>query len=122
MNLPTNPNESLRRRNPHLYGRAIINPLPYPVPKPYEEDALGATVHGEEKSDGRISVRFVGYRIRPLDPDNFAASVKDLLDGIRHSGLISGDDPTRIRLETEQVKVKHKFLERTEIEIHFPDK
>jgi hypothetical protein len=77
---------------------------------------VGAAAN-KESCLGRVSVRFVGFRVRPLDPDNFAASIKDLLDGLRHAGIIAGDEPWKIILETEQVRVAHFEDERTEIEI-----
>ena len=46
----------------------------------------------EEKGVERAVVRFIGYRLRPLDPDNFAGGCKDLLDGLRHAKLLAGDD------------------------------
>ena len=78
---------------------------------------LGGAVCRKEEGVPRIVVRFTGRRVRPLDPDNFAGSVKDLLDGCRHAGLIPGDEPWRIRLETEQEKVAHFSEEETIIEI-----
>ena len=69
----------------------------------------------------RVVVRFTGYRVKPLDPDNFAGSVKDLLDGLRHASLIKGDEWWRIKLETDQVKVAHFTDECTHIEIEYPD-
>jgi hypothetical protein len=90
------------------------------VPQQNQTPALDKTETGETKSMGRIIVRFVGYRCRPLDPDNFAGGVKDLLDGLRHSKLIPGDTPEQIRLETEQVRVAKKSQERTEITLIYP--
>lgn len=89
-------------------------------PERNQTPALGGTDERKETSVGRVVVRFTGYRVRPLDPDNFAGSVKDLLDGLRHAHLIRGDEPWRIRLETEQVKVNHFSHERTDIEIEWP--
>ncbi len=86
----------------------------------YEAPALGGSIQGKAGSDDRVVISFTGYRVRPLDPDNFAGSVKDLLDGLRHAGLISGDEPWRIRLETEQVKVATFKQEKTVIEISKP--
>jgi len=91
--------------------------LPNPEPKRHQTAALGGANEGEEESLSRIIVRFTGCRVRPLDPDNFAGSVKDLLDGLRHAGLIPGDEPWRIKLETEQVKVRQFAEEKTIIEI-----
>lgn len=79
--------------------------------------ALPSAVPGEAKSVQRTVVRFTGYRVQPLDPDNFAGSVKDLLDGLRHAGLISGDEAWRIKLETDQVRVAHYREEKTVVEI-----
>ncbi len=79
--------------------------------------ALGGPIQGETKGVHRARVRFTGLRVRPLDPDNFAGSCKDLLDGLRHAGLILGDEPWRIIYETTQTKVDHYAQEATLIEI-----
>lgn len=92
-------------------------PLPHPEPQRDQAPALGGPAKGEARSVQRALVRFIGFRVRPLDPDNFAGSVKDLLDGLRHAALLSGDEPWRIILETEQVKVAHFKDERTVIDI-----
>jgi hypothetical protein len=89
-------------------------------PKRDKKAALGGSMEGKAGGVPRTTVRFVGYRVRPLDPDNFAGSVKDLLDGLRHARLIPGDESWRIRLETEQVKVNHFKEEKTTIEITTP--
>ena len=94
-------------------------PLPNPIAERDQAPALGPAVQGKEKGTKRITVSFVGWRVRPLDPDNFAGSVKDLLDGLRHAGLIPGDEPWNIKLETEQVKVDHFNLELTFISIDY---
>lgn len=91
-----------------------------PKPKPDKTPALDATVQRETQGAHRVVVRFTGFRVRPLDPDNFAGSVKDLLDGIRHAHLIQGDEAWRIKLETEQEKVSSYKEERTEIRITWP--
>jgi hypothetical protein len=82
--------------------------------------ALGQADGGKEKGMARTIVRFVGYRVRPLDPDNFAGSCKDLLDGLRHAGLISGDETWRIEFHTEQVRVGSFAEEKTVIELTTP--
>jgi hypothetical protein len=78
---------------------------------------LVEAVPREAKSMGRTLVRFTGYRVRLLDPDNFAGSVKDLLDGLRHAGLLDDDSPDKIILETQQFKIRHQENEKTVIEI-----
>lgn len=92
-------------------------PLQDTKPQRLPKTALGSTVSGEAPSMERITVRFTGYRVRPLDPDNFAGSTKALLDGLRHAKLIHGDENWRIILETAQVRVKSFKEECTVIEI-----
>jgi hypothetical protein len=81
--------------------------------------ALGPAVQREVQSLPRTTVRFIGYRVRPLDPDNFADGCKDLLDGLRHAALIPGDEPWRINFETRQEKVARRSEEKTVIEIEY---
>lgn len=101
--------------NPH---ECILAPkLQSPEPECHQAPALGAAVQGKAKGDDRVIVRFIGYRVRLLDPDNFAGGTKDVLDGLRHAGLIPGDEPDKIVFVTEQRKVKHRGEERTEIEL-----
>jgi hypothetical protein len=89
-------------------------------PKRDKAPTLDATVKRETQGAQRVIVRFTGYRVRPLDPDNFAGSVKDLLDGLRHAHLIPGDEPWRIKLETDQERVGSYGEEKTEIRITWP--
>lgn len=115
---------SFRKANPALFPDAQPAPasrraVPHAQPQRHEAPTLGAADEGKAPGDGRTRVRFVGYRVRPLDPDNFAGSVKDLLDGLRHAGLLAGDEPWRIILETEQVRVPSFAQERTEIFLTF---
>ncbi len=90
-----------------------------PVPKPDKTATLDSANEGKVSSVRRVRVRFIGHRVRPIDPDNFAGSCKDLLDGLRHAQLIRGDEPWRIIFETAQEKVKSYAEERTVIEIEF---
>lgn len=101
----------------HATHAQIDRPVPNPEPQRDETQPLGCTAQGKEEVLGRVRVRFTGYRVRPLDPDNFAGSCKDSLDFLRHCGLIDGDEPWKIIFETEQVKVRHFSEERTEIEV-----
>lgn len=114
------PPKHQREAREQLYANPPSRPLPHPEPQRYQTSALGAANEGKGEGIPRTIVRFVGYRTRPLDPDNFAGGVKDLLDGLRHAELISGDEPWKIKLETEQVKVAHRNEERTEITITYP--
>ena len=115
--IPGNP---VAKRIPPAHDHKTDSVLPDPEPERDQTPALDCATAREAEGDARTLVRFTGYRVRPLDPDNFAGSVKDLLDGLRLSGLISGDEPWRIRLETEQVRVGTFKEERTEIEIITP--
>ena len=91
-----------------------------PKPKCHEAPALGGSIQGEAGRVQRTRICFTGHRVKLLDPDNFAGSVKDLLDGLRHAGLIPDDTSDKITLETEQVKVPHFDEEMTKIEIEIP--
>jgi hypothetical protein len=89
-------------------------------PERNQTPALVIANEGKEESSERVTVRFIGHRVRPLDPDNFAGGCKDLLDALRHAGLIHGDEPWEIIFQTEQIKVAHRSEERTIIEIEYP--
>jgi hypothetical protein len=91
--------------------------LSHPKLKPELHRALERAISGTAPSVGRITVSFTGFRVRPCDPDNFSGGVKNLIDGLRHANLIPGDEPWKIILKTEQVKVKRKTEELTVIEI-----
>jgi len=91
----------------------------HPVPKPDKTPALDGAGEGKTEGVGRTIVSFTGFRVRPLDPDNFAGSCKDLLDGIVHAGLVFDDTPWLIILRTEQEKVKTYAEEQTIIEIEW---
>lgn len=104
-------------RQPTKHDHNPNRPIPNAEPQRDQAPALGKAAQGAKTSLSRTTVRFVGYRVRPLDPDNFAGSVKDLLDGLRHAHLIEGDEPWRIILETEQVKVGSFKEEKTVIEL-----
>lgn len=110
----------LRRVCPYPHEIQAHHHLPATQPQRDQAPALGSAIPGKTKSVQRPVVRFVGYRCRPLDPDNFAASIKDLLDGLRHAGLIRSDEWSEIVLETSQVQVRRKAEERIEIELDLP--
>lgn len=87
-------------------------------PERNQTPALGSAVQRKTKGVPRFVVRFIGFRVRPLDPDNFAGGCKDLLDGLRHAQLISGDEPWKIIFQTTQEKVNSYKKEKTVIEIY----
>ncbi len=91
-------------------------------PEHHETPALDSADEGKAKGSGRVIVRFIGYRVRPLDPDNFAGGCKDLLDALRHSSLIHGDEWWRIDFQTRQEKVGTYAEEKTVIEVETPPK
>lgn len=102
------------------YGNKTQPQLQSPKSQRHQAPALGSATKGEKEGIRRTIIRFIGYRVRCLDPDNFAGGCKDLLDGLRHAGLIEGDEPWRIIFETEQQKVAHFYEERTEIILTYP--
>jgi hypothetical protein len=86
-------------------------------PQQIQAKPLVRRIESEAGSLQRVIVRIVGYRVQLLDPDNFAGGCKDLLDGIRHAGIISGDSTKEIDFKTDQIRVRHRYEERTEVEI-----
>lgn len=100
------------------------SPIQNTIVKQDNAPALGSPIQGKKVglglAIGRVEVRFTLFRVRCLDPDNAAASTKNLLDGLRHAGLLSEDNPWTIRLQVEQEKVKSFDQEKTEIEINYP--
>ena len=94
--------------------------LRYAEPQPNEAPALDEAVQGKAEGLGRVVVRFTCFRVRLLDRDNLEASVKDLLDGLRHAHLIRDDSEREIQLEVEQAQVASPEFERTEIELIYP--
>ena len=116
--IPDKVSESFKRLNPKIYAKNNAQSIvPHAESKCDKAPALGGTIQGEKESIPSTTVRFTGYRVRRLDPDNFAGGCKDLLDGLRHAGLIKGDEWWRITLETRQVKVDHFEDEYTIIEV-----
>lgn len=79
-------------------------------------ESVAAEKREDRDSPGHV-VRITSFRRRLLDADNLFGGTKYFTDGLRHAGLIPGDEPDVIRLEVRQVKVKTKAEERTEIEI-----
>lgn len=66
-------------------------------------------------------MRFVGYRQRLLDYDNFAGGAKPLLDSLVQAAIIPGDSLHDIVVRYEQVQVRYRREERTEIFLTLPD-
>lgn len=69
----------------------------------------------KEKDSGRVIINITSYRTRLCDPDN--VSPKYIVDAMRYEGLIKNDTIQDIDLTVQQVKVKTRKEERTEIEI-----
>lgn len=100
------------------YSRTETNPprVSDPKPKPVARKTLPNTDKAQERSKKRISLRITRYATRLLDEDNLAGS-KLLTDQLRYAGIIPNDDPESTKIILDQIKVKHKTEERTEIEI-----
>lgn len=79
--------------------------------------ALESDSKGEAQSTRCPHVRFTLCRVKLLDVDAKYHSCKDLIDGLQHAGLISGDREGEITLEVNQVKVAHYEDEQTVVEI-----
>jgi translation initiation factor IF-2 len=107
VNLPTNPNESLRKRNPHIYG-VQINPAVRPmVPARKERNEIqtldgGVKISKQSKGDVEIVVALIACRNREIDDDSNVYSLAPLRDAIAAS-LGLNDADKRIRWAYSQV-------------------
>jgi len=72
----------------------------------------------ETHTASRVHIRFESVRKRLLDPDNICE--KWTLDCLRYIGVIRGDEPDKITLETTQRRANKGEEERTEITITYP--
>lgn len=87
-----------------------------PKPKPVVRKTLPNTDKAQKGSKERIVLRITRYATRLLDEDNLAGA-KLLVDQLRYAGIIPNDDPQCLKIILDQIKVKHKTEERTEVEI-----
>jgi hypothetical protein len=111
-------NEQLKQLFPNaspsfIKANADRGSPPGPEPEP-------AICHGplaEKKRKGgdssRIHVRVISHRRRLIDPDNLCP--KYFIDCLRYAEIIPDDTAACVTVQTEQVKVKSKADERTEI-------
>ena len=95
---------------------------PHPLPELERNPSAGplATHEEQEANSSRVHLRIVSIRKRLLDPDNL--SVKWLIDCLRYSKIIRGDEPDKITLQVEQRKCAKGEAEATEIWLTFPQK
>lgn len=100
----------------HLYH----NPHPLPIVERHTSTGTLAKDEEQEIGAGRVHLRIVSIRKRLLDPDNL--SVKWLIDCLRYSSIIRGDEPDKITLQVEQRKCAKGEAEATQIFITFPPK
>ena len=95
---------------------------PNPLPE-LERNPCTRTLAKDEEQEGgadRVHLRIVSIRKRLLDPDNL--SVKWLIDCLRYSRIIQGDEPDKITLQVEQRKCAKGEAEATQIYITLPPK
>jgi hypothetical protein len=85
-------------------------------PKPVARKAFPNPNKAQERSEKRISLRITRHATRLLDEDNLAGA-KLAIDQLRYAGIIPNDDPGSTKIILDQIKVKNKTEERTEIEI-----
>ena len=100
----------------HLYH----DPYPLPELERHLSPRPLATHEGEEADSSRIHLRIVSIRKRLLDPDNL--SPKWIIDCLRYSKIIRGDEPDKITLQVEQRKCAKGEAEATQIWITLPPK
>lgn len=122
MKLPENVSESVRRRNPELYGSEYnADGLRLRPAKPERTEGMSLEHSEKGKSQsgvgiaGRTRIIFRVFSQRPLDWDNYR--LKDLQDCLRHAGLLDGDDWNQLQGAVISEKAHSKAEERTVIEI-----
>ena len=96
------------------------NPHSLPILERHSCTGALAKDEGEEGGAGRVHLRIVSIRKRLLDPDNL--SVKWIIDCLRYSSIIRGDEPDKITLQVEQRKCAKGEAEATQIYITLPPK
>lgn len=69
----------------------------------------------QKDSSKRILIRIVSVRKRLLDEDNLCE--KFLVDCLRYAGIIPGDSPEQVKIETVQRRCAKGEMEETFIEI-----
>ena len=86
-----------------------------------ERNPLNGTLaksQGEKSNTGRVHLCIVRIAKRMLDPDNI--SPKWIIDCLRSSRIIQGDEPDKITLQVEQRKCAKGEEESTQVWITFP--
>lgn len=64
----------------------------------------------------RVNITIISYRTRLCDSDGISA--KAAIDGLTHCGVLQDDSPKEVsRVSYQQVKVKNRWEEKTEIVI-----
>lgn len=114
MNLPNNPSDAFKARNPHLYQ---TGGLPSDTQQERSGDPFSETEDPRKVVyEGRCRLRLVSFRRRLLDGHwNFYSGA--FIDALTELSLIRGDSEKDIEVEQHQVKVSYIWQERTEIEI-----
>lgn len=74
---------------------------------------LALARQAQKDSAERIHLRIISVRKRLLDPDNLVP--KWTIDALRYCGIIRGDEPDKITLETSQRKAAKGEEEHTEV-------
>jgi hypothetical protein len=88
--------------------------------QPTPRKALERKVEGKKEMPARISVSYVLYRVRLLDPDAVHGATKVCTDCLCQSGLLPGDGPEQIDLKVTQERVAHLSEQRTTLKITYP--
>ena len=102
--LPSNPSESFKRRNPHLYSVCAVETgqRKQPALRPLDK---GVQKRQKGKGGVEIVVTLISCRSRELDDDGNVAALKPLRDSISETlGIDDGDK--RIRFEYGQCETR----------------
>jgi len=113
------PNASASLLNLADDNNHTLHPRTNPEPqRPDRQSELALPREAEKEGTARIHLRIVSVRKRLLDPDNLVP--KWTIDALRYCGIIPGDEPEKITLETLQRKAAKGEEEHTIVEIITP--
>ena len=111
--------ESILARFPHA-SRAFIDAnldrLPTTQPQPAPVLPLERAGEGKEACRTRLALRFDVFAPRPTDSDN--ARVKEVIDSLRHAGILADDDWRHIAGTSVYVHKAEAGKERTEVRVY----
>lgn len=117
--IPKNVSESVRKRNPHLYGEANVLPVHRRQAAKLESNTGHAPLEAKEvqrPASQKLLVCITSIRKRLLDEDNLCG--KFHTDLCRYAGIIPDDSPDKVSIKMLQRKPRKGEKEQVIIAIY----